>query len=110
MEEGYKVVIGVKAGTRDSWLMARSASSTTGWCRRCRRDVELVQNFTGFGLYDREVVELFRGTDEQYPYLRGLICDFGFEMAEIDYRQPPRAGHTKNNFFTPLRHRDAGDH
>ncbi len=55
----------------------------------------------GFGLYDREVVEQFRDTDEQYPYFRGLVSDFGYERAEIDYVQPARvSGKTKNNFFS----------
>ena len=64
-------------------------------------DVELVHNFTGFGLYDREVIEQFRSTDEQYPYFRGLVSDFGYERAEIHYVQPARTqGKTKNNFFS----------
>ena len=50
------------------WLIGRLSS-----------DVELVSNFTGFGLYDREVVERFRSTNEQYPYFRGLVCDFGYD-------------------------------
>ena len=72
------------------WLVAKLSS-----------DVELVQNFTGFGLYDREVVEQFRSTEEQYPYFRGLVCDFGYERAEIEYVQPARTrGSTKNDFFS----------
>ncbi len=100
-QQGYKVVIGVKQGTRDSWLMGRVRRFYYWLVATLSSDVELVQNFTGFGLYDRAVVELFRGTDEQYPYTRGLVSDFGFEMAVIDYHQPPRLkGKTKNNFFT----------
>ena len=72
------------------WLVGRLSS-----------DVELVHNFTGFGLYDREVVEQFRSTDEQYPYFRGLVSDFGYERAEIHYVQPARTrGKTKNDFFS----------
>jgi glycosyltransferase involved in cell wall biosynthesis len=100
-EEGYKVVIGVKAGSRDSWLMSRSRRLYYGLVTRLSSDVELVQNFTGFGLYDREVVERFRSTEEQYPYFRGLVCDFGYERAEIEYVQPARTrGRTKNDFFS----------
>jgi glycosyltransferase involved in cell wall biosynthesis len=100
-EQGYKVVIGVKQGTRDSWLMARTRRFYYWLVTTLSNDVELIQNFTGFGLYDREVVELFRHTGEQYPYLRGLVSEFGFPMAEIPYVQPGRKhGVTKNNFFT----------
>ena len=87
-EEGYKVVIGVKQGTKDSWLMGRTRRFYYGLVGKLSSDVELVHNFTGFGLYDREVIEQFRSTGEQYPYFRGLVSDFGYERAEIPYVQP----------------------
>ena len=100
-EQGYKVVIGIKQGTSDSWLMARTRRFYYGLVTKLSSDTDLIKNFTGFGLYDREVVELFRLTGEQYPYLRGLVSEFGFPMAEIPYVQPGRKhGVTKNNFFT----------
>ncbi len=100
-EDGYKVVIGVKQGSKDSWLMSRTRRFYYGLVGRLSSDVELVNNFTGFGLYDREVIEQFRSTGEQYPYFRGLVSDFGYERAEIPYVQPARAGgRTKNNFFS----------
>ena len=100
-EQGYKVVIGVKAGSRESWLMSRTRKLYYRLVGRLSSDVELVHNFTGFGLYDREVIELFRSTDEQYPYFRGLVSDFGYERAEIQYVQPARkSGRTKNYFFS----------
>ena len=100
-EEGYKVVIGVKQGTKDSWLMGRTRRFYYGLVGKLSSDVELVHNFTGFGLYDREVIEQFRSTGEQYPYFRGLVSDFGYERAEIPYVQPGRkSGRTKNNFFS----------
>lgn len=100
-EQGYKVVIGVKQGTRESWLMRRTRRFYYWLVAKLSTDVELVHNFTGFGLYDRDVVEQFRGTDEQYPYFRGLVSDFGYERAEIGYVQPHRThGRTKNDFFS----------
>jgi glycosyltransferase involved in cell wall biosynthesis len=99
--EGYKLVIGVKAGSGDSWLMSRTRKFYYWLVGRLSSDVELVHNFTGFGLYDRAVIEQFRKTDEQYPYFRGLVSDFGYERAEIPYTQPPRTkGRTKNDFFS----------
>lgn len=100
-EEGYKVVIGVKEGTRESWLMARTRKFYYWLLGRLSSDVELVHNFTGFGLYDREVIEQFRATDEQYPYFRGLVSDFGYARAEVGYHQPARTkGHSSNDFFS----------
>ena len=99
--EGYKVVIGVKQGSRESRLMYRVRKFYYWLVGRLSSDVELVRNFTGSGLYDREVVEEFRRTNEQYPYFRGLVCDFGYERAEIGYVQPARTkGRTKNDFYS----------
>ncbi|MDO8757162.1 MAG: glycosyltransferase, partial [Elusimicrobiota bacterium] len=62
---------------------------------------ELAKNSTGFGLYDRAVIDILRTIDDPYPYFRGLICDIGFEQAHIEYRQARRyRGITKNNFYT----------
>ena len=60
-----------------------------------------IQNFTGFGLYDRRVLEQLRKIDDPYPYLRGLISEVGFEPVQVTYNQPRRKrGITKNNFYT----------
>lgn len=99
--EGYKVVIGVKSGSQESRVMGSIRRFYYWLVAKMSSDVELVQNFQGFGLYDREVVEQFRKTEEQYPYFRGLVSDFGYERAIIPYVQPGRKhGITKNNFFS----------
>ena len=68
---------------------------------RLSSDVELVHNFTGYGLYDRDVIEQFRDTDEQDPYFRGLVGRFRVRAAEIEYAQPARTqGKSKNEFFS----------
>jgi glycosyltransferase involved in cell wall biosynthesis len=100
-EAGFKIVVGVKQGTKDTWVMSRTRKFYYWLVGRLSSDVELVHNFTGFGLYDRELLEHLRATDEQYPYFRGLVSDFGYQRAEIPYEQPPRtSGRTKNDFFT----------
>ncbi|MEI6501227.1 MAG: glycosyltransferase family 2 protein, partial [Armatimonadota bacterium] len=99
-EEGYKIAIGVKRSSSESplfWAVRKAYYKVvTGLS-----EIELVKNFTGFGLYDREVIEQLRKVDDPYPYFRGLICDLGYERAEIPYDQPVRTrGFTKNNFYT----------
>ena len=42
-----------------------------------------------------------KGLNDPYPYLRGLVCELGFDVAEVEFNQPQRArGITKNNFYT----------
>jgi polyisoprenyl-phosphate glycosyltransferase len=99
-EEGFKIVVGIKQGAEESRHMFR-VRRLYYWLIGRLSDVELVPNYTGFGLYDRAVIESCRGTEEQYPYFRGMICEFGFERAEVEYHQPSRKrGITKNNFYS----------
>ncbi len=99
-EAGFKVVVGVKPQSKETpamFLLRRLYYATIGRIA----DVELIPHYTGFGLYDREVIELVRRIDDPYPYFRGLIADLGFEHAEIPYVQPLRIrGVTKNNFYS----------
>lgn len=99
-EEGFKVVVGVKPTSDEGRLMS--------WVRKFYyrlvtkiADVELIRNFTGFGLYDQCVLEQLRKLNEPYPYFRGLISELGYEVCQIPYHQPTRQhGKTKNNFYT----------
>ncbi|MDE5560114.1 MAG: hypothetical protein K2I84_05620, partial [Bacteroidales bacterium] len=64
-------------------------------------ETEQVKNFTGFGLYDRQFMDVLRGIDDPYPYFRGLVAELGFERAEVPFVQPKRErGRTHNNFYT----------
>jgi dolichol-phosphate mannosyltransferase len=60
-----------------------------------------VSDSTGFGLYDKEVLDHLRNIDDPYPFLRGLICELGYEIKTIPFTQPRRLrGISKNNFYT----------
>jgi glycosyltransferase involved in cell wall biosynthesis len=98
--EGAPVVVGEKTNSRESPLFFAVRRAYYRLVRRLA-DVELLENVTGFGLYDRRVIEAFRALDEPYPYVRGLICELGFPVVRIPYEQPRRIrGITNNNFYT----------
>jgi dolichol-phosphate mannosyltransferase len=64
-------------------------------------DINLVRDTTGFGLYDREVIEKIRQINDPYPFLRGLICELGYDIKTIPFEQPRRmSGISKNNFYS----------
>lgn len=99
-EQGYKIVAGVKPQSQESKTMF---SLRKAYYRLISNisDVPLIQNFTGFGLYDQTVLEILRKINDPYPYFRGLISEIGFEVAEMPYLQPTRKrGISKNNFYT----------
>ena len=99
-ETGYKVALGQKITSDESRLFFAVRSAYYRLVRKLA-DVELIEHVTGFGLYDREVIEQFRKINDPYPYARGLITDLGYDVARIQYHQPNRrSGITKNNFYT----------
>lgn len=99
-EEGYKVVVAVKKESKENKLMFFIRTVYYNLVSKLS-EIELIKNFTGFGLYDQKVIELLRTINAPYPYFRGLICDIGFERATVEYSQPRRErGITKNNFYT----------
>lgn len=64
-------------------------------------DVQIVRDSTGFGLYDKRVLNHLREINDPYPFLRGLICELGYPIKTVPFIQPRRLGGiTKNNFYT----------
>jgi glycosyltransferase involved in cell wall biosynthesis len=99
-EEGYKLVMAIKP-----------VSKGIAWVHALRKayyrfldgisDITLVADATGFGLYDREVLDQLRQIDDPYPFLRGLVCELGYEIKTIPFAQPRRLrGISKNNLYT----------
>lgn len=99
-EEGYKIVVGIKVEAEESWAMFAVRSAFYRLIGRLSQ-IRLIKDTTGFGLYDRQVIDILRSIDDPYPYFRGLLADIGFEAARIPYKQPlRRRGITKSNFYT----------
>ncbi len=98
-EKGYKIVIGIKKSSKENKIMY--------WLRSCYyktikrlSDVEQIEHFTGFGLYDQRFIKVLRELDDPTPFLRGIVAELGFRRKEIPYEQPKRrAGKTSNNFY-----------
>jgi polyisoprenyl-phosphate glycosyltransferase len=99
-EEGYPVVICIKATSGENGLMFWIRKQYYKLVKRLS-GVETYENFTGYGLYDRQVVDTIKGFADPYPYFRGMIAEAGFRHFDIPYHQPERKlGITKNNFYT----------
>lgn len=99
-EDGYKIVIGIKNTSKENGLMYFMRACYYKLIKKVS-DTEQIEHFTGFGLYDKEFVEILRQLKDPMPYFRGIISEIGFERKEINYEQPRRLhGKSKNNFFT----------
>ena len=63
-------------------------------------NVEQIEHFTGFGLYDKSFIDVLRDLDDPTPFLRGIVAELGYKRKELPYEQPRRrAGKTSNNFY-----------
>lgn len=99
-EQGNLIVVGVKKSSHEKKGVFSLRKLYYRMVRKMA-EVDLLDGFTGFGLYDKKIIDILRSIDDPYPYFRGLICEIGFERAEIAYDQPSRKhGKSKNNFFT----------
>ncbi|HZB88903.1 MAG TPA: glycosyltransferase family 2 protein [Terracidiphilus sp.] len=100
-ERGVPIVAAIKNTSEENGLMYRIR---TAYYRLVGRltNVEVLEHFTGFGLYDRSVIELIRTTfSDPYPYFRGMIAELGLPHEKVYYTQKRRErGITKNNFYT----------
>ena len=100
-EEGNAIVAAIKNSSDESGFMY---SVRTLFYKTIARltDVKVMDHFTGFGLYDREVVRLLRDEfPDPMPYFRGMIAEIGLPSAKVYYNQGRRMrGITKNNFYT----------
>lgn len=100
-EKGFPIVAAIKQSTDESGLMF---AIRTAYYRLVARlaNVQVLEHFTGFGLYDRSVVELIRTNyRDPYPYFRGMIAEIGLPIARIFYDKKRRErGISKNNFYT----------
>lgn len=99
-EEGFKTVLAVKPESEESSLMFFVRKAYYRLVTRIS-EVSLVQNATGAGLFDRMIIDILRNINDPYPYFRGLLCEIGFPIAVVPFKQPRRQrGITKNNFYT----------
>jgi len=98
-EKGYKVVKGIKTSSEESSLFYLIRTLYYFFIAKVA-EVKLTGHFTGFGLYDQEVIEILRKLDDPYPYLRGIISELGIKSSEVSYRQKQRKrGISSNNIY-----------
>ncbi len=99
-ENGYNIVCGVKASSLENPILR---GLRTFYYKLIKKfsDVDIIEHFTGFGLYDKSFIEVLRGLDDNRPFIRGIVAELGGKRKEVEYEQPRRrAGKTHNNLLT----------
>lgn len=99
---GTPIVLGVRKVERNGIALRFFRNLSYGLQRRFG-DYPVIPNATGFGIYDRKVVNSLKRLNEPEPFVRGMLVETGYRIETIPFDRPPRAGgRSKNNFFTLL--------
>ncbi|MCF0128371.1 MAG: glycosyltransferase family 2 protein [Pseudobutyrivibrio sp.] len=101
-EKGHRIVSGVKTSSKENPIVYKARSIYYKLIKNMS-SVQMIEHFTGFGLYDKTFIALLRELDDPIPFIRGIVAEYGsgFNLVEVEYEQPQRAaGKTHNNFYS----------
>lgn len=99
-ESGYRIVSAIKTTSKENKIMRFLRTCYYKLIKKFS-DVEQIEHFTGFGLYDKSFIQVLRDLKDPTPFLRGIVAELGFKRKEIPYEQQRRrAGKTKNNLYS----------
>lgn len=98
-EHGNKIVLAIKKGSHESRLMYGIRKLYYKLIKSIT-DIDHIDNFVGYGLYDRQFIEIVRQLNDPMPYLRGIVAELGYKYVPVYYVQPTRkSGKSKFNFL-----------
>jgi len=95
--KGASIVLGVRRTEDASAMTTALRAFGYGWLQR-NADYKIIPGATGFGLFDRKVVDTVAAWHEPEPFFRGMLIESGYPITQIPYDRPGRAaGETKND-------------
>jgi len=99
-ENGYKIVSGIKTKSRENKFIRFLRTCYYKLIKKMS-DIEQIEHFTGFGLYDKSFIEVLNNLHDPIPFIKGVVAELGYKRKDIEYEQQKRrAGKTKNNWYT----------
>jgi polyisoprenyl-phosphate glycosyltransferase len=101
-QAGIPIVLGVREAEKSSFFSNIGRNLFYSFAKRFG-DYPVIPDATGFGLYDRKVVDAIAALNEPEPFFRGLLVETGYTIETIPYARTPRVrGQSNNNFFVLL--------
>ena len=98
-EEGHKIILGQKVSSKESGIKYAMRSMYYNFMKK-HSDAEFIEHATGFGLYDRDFIEMLKSIDEPRPFMKGIVAEMGYKIKLIPYEQPKRrSGRSSNGLF-----------
>ena len=98
-ENGYKMVLAIKRSSEENKVMYSIRKIYYKIINKIT-DIDHIDNFVGYGLYDRKFIEILRELNDPMPYIRGIVAELGYKYKPVYYDQPQRhSGKSKFNFY-----------
>jgi glycosyltransferase involved in cell wall biosynthesis len=98
-EKGFKIVIGVKNKSLENKIVYFFRTIYYKLIKYSS-NINHIEHYTGFGLYDESFINILRKNNDSLPYLRGMVEEFGFKYSIVYYEQGVRClGKSKFNFL-----------
>ena len=99
-KNGNKVVMLKRKSSSENFFMTFVRNSFYKFISKIG-ETNLVENTTGSGIYDKDIITNLKKINDPYPYFRGLITELTDSISVIEFHQPLRKyGKTKNNFYS----------
>jgi polyisoprenyl-phosphate glycosyltransferase len=99
---GVPIILGVRETQKSSFFSNIWGNLFYAFAKRFG-DYPIIPDATGFGLYDRKVIDAIESLNEPEPFFRALLVETGYEIETIPYARTPRTrGQSNNNFFVLL--------
>ena len=96
----YKVIFTKRVSSEESYLLKKFRELFYVFLRKISK-LNLGINITGEGIYDKEVIEIFKNNTDPFPFLRAMVPELGIEYDTVEFKQNRRKyGKSKNNFFS----------
>jgi glycosyltransferase involved in cell wall biosynthesis len=89
-EKGHKTVIGIKIKSKEDPVMRFLRTLYYKLFKKLSDEIEQIEHFDGFGLYDRSFIDVLRNLHEPLPYLKTLVAELSLNRKDVPYIQQKR--------------------
>ena len=97
-EKKHKVIFLRRTSSEENYLLKKLREKFYIFLRKISK-LKLLTNITGEGIYDKEVIEIFKKNNDPFPFLRAMVPELGIEYDTVEFNQKQRKyGKSKNNF------------
>ena len=100
-EKGFDTIIGIKSNSNESRFMYFIRKVYYKFINVIT-DIEHIEQYDGFGLYDRKVIDIFKRLDDPLPYFRGIVAELAPKPYKVYYKQDIRKKGKSNFNFMKL--------